>query len=110
MVGEQQYAASPGPRLGHGLMQHVRMFKPYPVAQGENAPDQRQQQATPGTGVPARTGRGRVAVFRPCVISFIIPGQTGDPVGEWLYLWYRTAKAYSALALDLYGVTPGQVA
>ena len=25
---------------------------------------------------------------------------TGDPVGEWLYLWYRTAKAYSALALD----------
>lgn len=35
---------------------------------------------------------------------------TGDPVGEWLYLWYRTAKAYSALALDLYGVTPGQVA
>lgn len=35
---------------------------------------------------------------------------TGDPVGEWLYLWYRTAKAYSALALDLYGATPGQVA
>ena len=35
---------------------------------------------------------------------------TGDPVGEWLYLWYRTAKAYSALALKLYGATPGQVA
>ena len=35
---------------------------------------------------------------------------TGDPVGELLYLWYRTAKAYSALALDLYGATPGQVA
>ena len=35
---------------------------------------------------------------------------TGDPVGEWLYLWYRTAKAYSTLALDLYGATPGQVA
>ena len=35
---------------------------------------------------------------------------TGDLVGEWLYLWYRTAKAYSALALDLYGATPGQVA
>ena len=35
---------------------------------------------------------------------------TGDPVGEWLYLWYRTAKAYSALALGLYGATPGQVA
>ena len=35
---------------------------------------------------------------------------TGDPVGEWLYLWYRTAKEYSALALKLYGATPGQVA
>lgn len=35
---------------------------------------------------------------------------TGDPVGEWLYLWYRTAKAYSALVLKLYGATPGQVA
>lgn len=27
---------------------------------------------------------------------------TGDPVGEWLYLWYRFAKEYSAIALDLY--------
>ena len=27
---------------------------------------------------------------------------TGDPVGEWLYLWHRYAKSYSALALDLY--------
>lgn len=35
---------------------------------------------------------------------------TGDPVGEWLYLWYRTAKKYSALALDLYGTAPEQVA
>ena len=35
---------------------------------------------------------------------------TGDPVVEWLYLWYRTAKEYSALALKLYGATPGQVA
>ena len=35
---------------------------------------------------------------------------TGDPVGEWLYLWYRTAKVYSALALKLYGAAPGQVA
>ena len=28
---------------------------------------------------------------------------SGDPVGEWLYLWYRYAKSYSALALSLYG-------
>ena len=34
---------------------------------------------------------------------------TGDPVGEWLYLWYRTAKAYSSLALKLYGAAPEQV-
>ena len=27
---------------------------------------------------------------------------TGDPVGEWLYLWYRYAKAYSVKALALY--------
>ncbi len=27
---------------------------------------------------------------------------SGDPVGEWLYLWYRYAKKCSALALDLY--------
>lgn len=27
---------------------------------------------------------------------------SGDPVGEWLYLWYRSAKTYSALALELY--------
>lgn len=27
----------------------------------------------------------------------------GDPVGEWLYLWYRAAKAYGAHALSLYG-------
>ena len=32
---------------------------------------------------------------------------TGDPVGEWLYLWYRYAKSYSALALPLYGVGEG---
>ncbi len=28
---------------------------------------------------------------------------TGDPVGEWLYLWYRSAKTYSAVALEAYG-------
>ena len=28
---------------------------------------------------------------------------SGDPVGEWLYLWYRYAKQYSALALERYG-------
>ena len=28
---------------------------------------------------------------------------TGDPVGEWLYLWYRYAKTYSVKALPLYG-------
>ena len=33
---------------------------------------------------------------------------TGDPVGEWLYLWYRAAKSYSAIALGLYGA--GEVA
>lgn len=27
---------------------------------------------------------------------------TGDPVGEWLYLWYRYAKTYSVKALALY--------
>ena len=27
---------------------------------------------------------------------------SGDPVGEWLYLWYRYAKKYSALALERY--------
>ncbi len=27
---------------------------------------------------------------------------SGDPVGEWLYLWYRYAKRCSALALNLY--------
>lgn len=27
----------------------------------------------------------------------------GDSVGEWLYLWYRYAKDFSRLALDLYG-------
>lgn len=27
----------------------------------------------------------------------------GDPVGEWLYLWYRSAKSYGKLALELYG-------
>lgn len=27
---------------------------------------------------------------------------TGDPVGEWLYLWYRCAKTYSVKALALY--------
>lgn len=27
---------------------------------------------------------------------------TGDPVGEWLYLWYRYAKSYSKLALQMY--------
>ena len=26
----------------------------------------------------------------------------GDPVGEWLYLWYRYTKSYSAVALELY--------
>jgi CTP:phosphocholine cytidylyltransferase-like protein/thiamine kinase-like enzyme len=26
----------------------------------------------------------------------------GDPVGEWLYLWYRSVRAYSAKALPLY--------
>ena len=29
--------------------------------------------------------------------------QTGDPVGEWLYLWYLAAKSYGAHALGLYG-------
>ena len=27
---------------------------------------------------------------------------TGDPVGEWLYLWYKAVKTYGALAIDLY--------
>ena len=27
----------------------------------------------------------------------------GDPVGEWLYLWYRAAKIYGNLAIELYG-------
>ncbi|WP_139653399.1 NTP transferase domain-containing protein [Raoultibacter phocaeensis] len=27
---------------------------------------------------------------------------TGDPVGNWLYLWYRAAKTYGKLALCLY--------
>lgn len=27
---------------------------------------------------------------------------TGDPVGEWLYLWYRYAKTYSKVALKMY--------
>lgn len=27
---------------------------------------------------------------------------TGDPVGEWLYLWYRAAKTYGRYALGLY--------
>ncbi len=27
---------------------------------------------------------------------------TGDPVGEWLYLWYRYTKSYSAVALEMY--------
>ena len=29
--------------------------------------------------------------------------KAGDPVGEWLYLWYRAAKAFGAHALALYG-------
>lgn len=28
---------------------------------------------------------------------------TGDPVGEWLYLWYRSAKTYGKQALSRYG-------
>ena len=28
----------------------------------------------------------------------------GDPVGEWLYLWYRMAKQFSSCALPLYGI------
>ena len=28
--------------------------------------------------------------------------KTGDPVGEWLYLWYRMAKAFGTHALTLY--------
>ncbi len=27
---------------------------------------------------------------------------TGDPVGEWLYLWHKYAKTYSALAAEVY--------
>lgn len=27
---------------------------------------------------------------------------SGDPVGEWLYLWYRAAKAYGSAAIDAY--------
>ena len=27
---------------------------------------------------------------------------SGDPVGEWLYLWYRAAKTYSAAAIEAY--------
>ena len=27
---------------------------------------------------------------------------TGDPVGEWLYLWYKAVKVYGAYALELY--------
>ncbi|MBQ9069587.1 MAG: NTP transferase domain-containing protein [Eggerthellaceae bacterium] len=39
-----------------------------------------------------------------CVISFywfvwaLYKDSCGDPVGEWLYLWYRCAKEYGALA------------
>lgn len=29
---------------------------------------------------------------------------TGDPVGEWLYLWYRAAKAFGRRARELYEV------
>ena len=28
--------------------------------------------------------------------------QEGDPVGEWLYLWYRMAKHFGEYALELY--------
>ena len=28
---------------------------------------------------------------------------TGDPVGEWLYLWYKAVKTYGAYAIRLYG-------
>ena len=28
----------------------------------------------------------------------------GNPVGEWLYVWYRAAKVYTAAAEDLYGL------
>lgn len=27
---------------------------------------------------------------------------TGDPVGEWLYLWYKAVKAYGSYAVELY--------
>lgn len=31
---------------------------------------------------------------------------TGDPVGEWQYLWYKAAKTYGRLATDLYRDAP----
>lgn len=30
----------------------------------------------------------------------------GNPVGEWLYIWYRAAKEYTAAAEERYGLTP----
>lgn len=26
----------------------------------------------------------------------------GNPVGEWLYVWYKAAKRFAAVALELY--------
>lgn len=26
----------------------------------------------------------------------------GNPVGEWLYVWYKAAKQFAAVALELY--------
>ena len=28
--------------------------------------------------------------------------KTNDPVGEWLYMWYRATKAFGSYALTLY--------
>ena len=30
----------------------------------------------------------------------------GNPVGEWLYIWYKAAKQFTAAAELLYGITP----
>ena len=30
----------------------------------------------------------------------------GNPVGEWLYVWYKAAKQFTAAAELLYGITP----
>ena len=36
----------------------------------------------------------------------IFKGMQGNPVGEWLYLWYQSARQFSAYALPLYREDP----